>query len=116
MTKLVLGLRVVEALSFSRFSAILSFAPCKTSEEDPTCTDVLRKLPISNLHSVLFENACFPPGVHNTEVYASDSSMESDLKRVARLEYLKLRQSKQSEKVEAVKVLYRIQIALTNIE
>lgn len=36
--------------------------------------------------------------------------MESDLKRVARLEYLKLRQSKQSEKVDAVKVLYRIQI------
>ena len=35
--------------------------------------------------------------------------MESDLKRVARLEYLKLRQSKQSEKVDAVKVLYRIQ-------
>ena len=38
--------------------------------------------------------------------------MESDLKRVARLEYLKLRQSKQSEKVDAVKVLYRIHIEL----
>ena len=30
--------------------------------------------------------------------------MESDLKRVARLEYLKLRQSKQTEKINAVKV------------
>ena len=38
----------------------------------------------------------------------SDCGMESDLKRTARLEYLKLRQSKQSEKVEAVKVLYKI--------
>ena len=38
--------------------------------------------------------------------------MESDLKRVARLEYLKLRHSKQSEKVDAVKVLHRIQIEL----
>ena len=36
--------------------------------------------------------------------------MESDLKRVARLEYLKLRQSKQTEKVEAVKVLSRISV------
>ncbi|KAJ7380441.1 Histone-lysine N-methyltransferase ezh1 [Desmophyllum pertusum] len=34
---------------------------------------------------------------------ASECSMENDLKRVARLEYLKLRQSKQTEKVEAVK-------------
>lgn len=30
--------------------------------------------------------------------------MESDLKRIARLEYLKLRQCKQTEKTEAVKV------------
>lgn len=36
-----------------------------------------------------------------------DCSMESDLKRTARLEYLKLRQSKQSEKVEAVKTCFR---------
>ena len=54
----------------------------------------------------------FPAGVHNRDGFASESSMESDLKRVARLEYLKLRHSKQSEKVEAVKVLYRIQIEL----
>lgn len=33
--------------------------------------------------------------------------MESDLKRTARLEYLKLRQSKQSEKIEAVKTCFR---------
>lgn len=33
--------------------------------------------------------------------------MESDLKRIARLEYLKLRQCKQTEKTEAVKVRFR---------
>lgn len=32
--------------------------------------------------------------------------MESDLKRIARLEYLKLRQCKQTEKTEAVKVRF----------
>ena len=32
--------------------------------------------------------------------------MEVDLKRVARLEYLKLRQSKQTEKIDAVKVRF----------
>ena len=32
--------------------------------------------------------------------------MENSLKRIARLEYLKLRQSKQLEKVDAVKVLF----------
>ena len=36
--------------------------------------------------------------------------MELDLKRVARLEYLKLRQSKQVEKVDAVKVSFILEL------
>ena len=61
---------------------------------------------------------CFPPPFINTSSLACvqlprlaclevcQVKMESDLKRIARLEYLKLRQCKQTEKTEAVKVRF----------
>lgn len=123
MTKLAFGVRVVQSLSFSKFSAILflSFAPTKFQWIDTSCkTHVILPKTI-RLVPMVYENyrfrisfsivreRVFPAGVHNTEVKimsaASECSMENDLKRVARLEYLKLRQSKQTEKVEAVKVI-----------
>lgn len=63
-----------------------------------------RKFIESECSCSIVQKTCFPPLFINTNLESSRFEMEVDLKRVARLEYLKLRQSKQAEKIDAVKV------------